>query len=131
MQKVGRVVLPLALLASLIGCSAEMKVVDAPKYRILFQKEDADVKVEYSIKTRIGGQIVLANFQAYVDGNPLPIKIEPGGQHELHGTLFHRLKDPTKDATVSFAILSNTSWTADGKDILRGAKRYDDVTFSN
>jgi hypothetical protein len=48
----------------------------------------------------------------------------------INGTQFTTLEDPGNDATVAFSISSNEGWVAADADVLRGNKRFDDVSFS-
>jgi hypothetical protein len=49
----------------------------------------------------------------------------------LQRTQFTELDHPDKDVTVAFSISSNEGWNAADSDILRGDKRFDDVSFRN
>ena len=119
------------ILMSLSGCAKPAGVMDAPKYRIKFEKDETNVKIDYDIQVRPGGTVIIADFQAYVNGNALIKNISARGQHRINGTVFYRLSDASKDTSISFAITTNGAWKADGRDVLRGARRFDDVTFAN
>lgn len=131
MRVLAGLIVTACILMSLWGCSKPAGIADAPKYRIKFEKDEASVKIDYDIQVRPGGTVIIADFQAYVDGNALIKNISARGQHRVNGTIFYKLADASKDSSISFAITTNGAWKADGRDVLRGSRRFDDVTFAN
>jgi hypothetical protein len=102
----------------------------AIRYQIVVEKDGANVKATYDLSVPEGGSALIATFSLKVDGKEL---IDPWipGQTRFNGTQFTTLAHPDQDAVVSFAITSNEGWSAADSDMLRGSKRFDDVTFSN
>ena len=99
------------------------------EYAIKFEKDHANVKVTYSLKTPIGSLALIADFQATVDGTDLISVLLPG-QSALTGIKFHTLASPYKDATVSFTMSTNQGWTDGDEDVLRGEKTFDEADFA-
>jgi hypothetical protein len=100
------------------------------KYLIKFEKDHTSVKVSYDLNVPVGGLALIASFQISVDGADLIGNFIPG-QTRFNGAQFHRLSHPDQDATVSFSMSSSEGWTANGSDVLRGSKTYDDAEFSD
>ena len=102
-----------------------------PRYRITFEKDENLVKASYDLSVPAGGSSLLADFKLYVEGkNLLQGQFEPG-QTAFRSSLQYVLEQPDKDVSVGFSLATNEGWTTDGSDVLRGAKRYDDASFSN
>jgi hypothetical protein len=101
-------------------------------YRIHFEKDGENVKASYDLSVRVGDNALIASFSLTLDSKEL-IDQETWihGQTRFDGTQFTLLAHPDRDAIVAFSISSNEGWTAADSDTLRGAKRYDDVSFSN
>jgi hypothetical protein len=99
-------------------------------YKITVSKDLEMVTARYHLEVPAGGLELIASFSLYVDGEDI-IKETASGNTVFSGTAFHKLKDETKDVPVNFAISSNTGWTVDGSDILRGGHPFDDSGFSN
>jgi hypothetical protein len=100
------------------------------KYQIQVEKDGEDIKVTYDLSLPVGEVALIADFKLYVEGTNLIKNFSPG-QQAFNGAEFHKLTNPEKDATVSFAISSNQGWTASSTSKLRGSKRYDDVLFAS
>jgi hypothetical protein len=99
------------------------------KYSIRVEKDGANVTARYALKVDMGSTELLASFELNVAGNNLIDPLLP--QKEFTGTKFAILDNPDADAAVTFAIATNEPWNTDGEDNLRGAKRFDDVSFEN
>jgi hypothetical protein len=99
------------------------------KYSIHIEKDGSNVTARYDISVPIDTTELLASFELSVEGKNLIDKFLP--QKAFTGTKFCLLADSAKDVPVTFGITTNGTWTADGEEILRGAKRFDDVSFSN
>jgi hypothetical protein len=102
------------------------------RYQIRCEKDGASVKASYDLQVPVGGAALIARFSLSVDGKELidQTKWIPG-QVRYNGTQFTQLDHPDKDVTVAFSISSNEGWTAADTDILRGDRRFDDVSFPN
>jgi len=102
------------------------------RYQIRCEKDGASVKASYDLQVPVGGAALIASFTLTVDGKELidQTKWIPG-QVRYNGTQFTELGHPDKDVTVAFSISSNEGWTAADSDILRGDRRFDDVSFRN
>ena len=102
------------------------------RYQIRCEKDGASVKASYDLQMPVGGPALIASFTLVVDGKEL-IDQTRGipGQVRYNGTQFTELDHPDKDVTVVFYISSNEGWSAADSDILRGDKRFDDVSFGN
>ena len=100
------------------------------RYQIRCEKDGAGVKASYDLQVPVGGAALIASFTLAVDGKELidQTKWIPG-QVRYNGTQFTELGHPDKDVTVTFSISSNEGWNAADSDILRGNKRFDDVSF--
>ena len=100
------------------------------KFKMKFEKDHSSVKATYDLSVPAGGAVLIADFQASVDGADLITGFVPG-QVRFNGSRFHILSHPGRDATVSFSISSNQGWTFSDSDVLRGEKVYDEVDFSD
>jgi hypothetical protein len=102
------------------------------RYQIRCEKDGASVTANYDLQVPVGGAALIASFTLSVDGKELidQTKWIPG-QVRHNGTQFTQLDHPDKDVTVAFSISSNEGWTAADSDILRGDRRFDDVSFRN
>lgn len=98
-------------------------------YSIRFEKDGANVTARYELRIPMDTTELLASFALNVEGENLIATFQP--QKAFAGTKFHLLTNPSADAPVSFTIATNEMWTADGSDVLRGQKKYDDVSFSS
>src|SRR5579859_467365 len=102
------------------------------QYQIRCEKDGASVKASYDLQVPVGGTALIASFSLVVDGKELIDQTRwILGQVRYNGTQFTQLDHPDKDVTVAFSISSNEGWTAADTDILRGDKRFDDVSFGN
>lgn len=102
------------------------------RYQITFEKDDATVKVTYDLSVPVGDPALIAAFSLMVDGKELIDQLQwVHGQTRFNGAQFATLAHPDHDAVVSFSISSSEGWTASDSDVLRGSKRFDDVSFSN
>jgi hypothetical protein len=101
-------------------------------YQIRCDKDGASVNASYDLQVPVGGPALIASFSLNVDGKELIDQTHwfPG-QARYNGTQFAQLNHPDKDVTVAFSISSNEGWTAADTDILRGDRRFDDVSFRN
>lgn len=99
-------------------------------YKIVFEKDHANVKVTYDLSTPVGGSVLIASFQATVDGTDL-ISNFCAGQTAANGVKFHTLAKPDQDATVSFSVAANEGEPAGGVDVLRGDRAFDDAEFES
>jgi hypothetical protein len=102
------------------------------QYQISCEKDGPTVKATYDLVVPVGGPALIASFSLTVDGKELidqPHWIS--GQTRFNGTLFTQLDHPDKDVTVAFSISSNEGWNAADSDVLRGEKRFDEVSFAN
>jgi hypothetical protein len=102
------------------------------RYQIRCEKDGASVKATYDLQVPVGGLALIASFTLAVDGKELIDQTHwIPGQIRYNGTQFTELDRPDKDVTVAFSISSNEGWNAADSDILRGDKRFDDVSFRN
>jgi hypothetical protein len=101
----------------------------AVKYAIEVEKDGAEVTARYDLRVAIDTTELMASFELNVEGKNLIDTFLP--QKEFTGTKFFKLKKPSADADVTFAITTNEGWTADGSDTLRGDRNYDEVSFAN
>jgi len=99
-------------------------------YKIMFEKDHANVKVTYDLSTPVGGPVQIASFQLTVDGTDLISDFSPG-QTAFNGVKFHTLAKPGQDATVSFSLSANQGEPAGGVDVLRGDHTFDDAEFES
>jgi len=99
-------------------------------YKIVFEKDNANVKVTYDLSTPVGGPVLIASFQVTVDGTDL-ISDFAAGQTAFNGVKFHTLAKPDQDATVSFSLSANEGEPAGGVDVLRGDRTFDDAEFES
>lgn len=99
-------------------------------YKIVFEKDHANVKVNYDLSTPVGGPLQIASFQVTVDGTDLITDFSPG-QTAFNGMKFHTLPKPDQDATVSFSLTANEGEPAGGVDVLRGDRTFDDAEFES
>lgn len=101
-------------------------------YRIRCEKDGKDVKATYDLTVPVGGPALIASFSLKVEGKELIDQDQwIPGQTRFNGTQSTKLENPDENATVAFSISTNEAWTAADSDILRGQKRFDDVSFSN
>jgi len=102
------------------------------RYQIRCEKDGASVKASYDLQVPVGGLALIASFSLSVDGKELIDQTHwIPGQVRYNGAQFATLDPPDKDVTVSFSISSSEGWTAADSNILRGNKRFDDVSFGN
>jgi hypothetical protein len=99
------------------------------KYSIRVEKDGSNVTARYDISVPMDTTELLASFELNVEGKNLIDTFLP--QKAFNGTKFHLLADSSKDVPVTFGIATNNTWTADGEDLLRGDRRYDDVSFES
>lgn len=102
-----------------------------PLYKITFSKEDNLIKASYDLSVPAGGPSLLADFKLYVDGTDLLKGEFLPGQTAFKSSAQYVLEHPDKDVNVGFSLATDEGWTTDGSDVLRGAKRFDDASFSN
>jgi hypothetical protein len=102
-----------------------------PLYKITFEKDDNLVKASYDLSVPTGGSSLLSDFKLYVDGTDLLKGEFLPGQAAFKSSAQYVLGHPDNDVNVGFSLATNEGWTADGNDVLRGAKRFDDASFSN
>ncbi len=98
------------------------------KYRITFEKDGRNVKVNYDLSLPIGHVDLIADFQVAVDGENLINGFLPG-HARFNGVVFHVLTRPEEDVIISYSISTNQGWLAHGSDVLRGAKKYDGAEY--
>lgn len=101
----------------------------AAKYSIQVEKDGANVTARYDLSVDMDTTGLLASFDLNVEGKNLIDTFLP--QKAFTGTKFYILEKPSEDAEVTFAITTNEPWSTDGKDTLRGEKRYDDASFES
>jgi hypothetical protein len=99
------------------------------KYSIRVEKDGKNVTARYDLRVRMDTTELLAAFELNVEGKNLIDTFLP--QKAFFGTKFHALESASADANVTFAISTNEPWKADGHGTLSGARRYDDVSFTN
>ena len=100
------------------------------RYAIKVSKEGADVKATWDISVDMSSTEVIGNFTLTVDGKNLDTQCS-GGNKACKSAAYTALSSPDQDCTVSFVIKTNKPDSRDGKDVLRGAKKYDAVHFSS
>jgi hypothetical protein len=101
-------------------------------FEIRCEKDGASVKASYDLQVPVGGLALIASFSLSVDGKELIDQTRwIPGQVRYNGTQFTELNHSDKDVTIAFSISSNEGWTAADSDVLRGDKRFDDVSFRN
>jgi hypothetical protein len=89
-------------------------------------------QASYDLNVHVGGSALIASFSLKVQNKELIDQDQwVAGQTRFNGTQSTQLEDPDKSATVSFSISSNEGWTAADADVLRGQRRFDEVSFSN
>jgi hypothetical protein len=102
------------------------------RYQIKCEKDGRDVKAIYDLTVPVGGPSLIASFSLTVDGKELiDQNLWVRGQVRFDGAKFIQLEDKDKNAAVAFSISSNEGWFAADNDVLRGEKRFDEVSFSN
>jgi hypothetical protein len=102
------------------------------RYQIRCEKDGASVKASYDLELPVGGPALIASFNLAVDGKELIDQAQwIAGQVRFNGTQFTQLDRPHKNVTVSFSISSNEGWNAADSELLRGEKRFDEVSFRN
>jgi hypothetical protein len=102
------------------------------QYQISCEKDGPTVKAIYDLIVPVGGPALIASFSLAVDGKELIDQAHwISGQARFNGTRFTQLDHQDKDVTVAFSISSNEGWNAADSDILRGEKRFDEVSFDN
>ena len=90
------------------------------------------MKATYDLIAPVGGTALIASFSLAVEGKELIDQTHwISGQARFNGTHFAQLDHPDKDVAVAFSISSNEDWIAADNDILRGDKRFDEVSFDN
>lgn len=104
----------------------------AIRYVIQCEKDGDHVKATYDIAVPVRGSALIASFSLDVDGKELidQEKWVPG-QVRFNGTGFTKIERADETVTAAFSISSNEGWTAADSDVLRGEKRFDDVSFVN
>jgi hypothetical protein len=102
------------------------------RYQIRCEKDGASVKASYDLELPVGGPALIASFTLAVDGRELIDQVHwIPGQVRFNGTQFTQLDHPDKNVTVAFSISSNKGWNAADSELLRGEKRFDEVSFRN
>ena len=102
------------------------------QYQIRYEKDGPTVKATYDLIVPVGGTALIASFSLAVDGKELIDQTRwIFGQARFNGTQFTQLAHPDNEVTVAFSISSNEGWNAADNDILRGNKRFDEVSFDN
>ena len=102
------------------------------RYQIRCEKDGASVKASYDLELPAGGPALIASFTLAVDGKELIDQAHwIAGQVRYNGAQFTQLDHPDQNVTVAFSISSNEGWNAADSDILRGEKRFDEVSFGN
>lgn len=125
--------LVLFLALAFTSCNKDLvqKSVITPRYNITFQKEDNLVKASYDLSVPAGSPSLLADFKLYVDGKDLLQDQFRPGQTAFKSSVQYVLGHPDKDVNVGFSLATSEGWAKDDSDVLRGAKRFDDASFSN
>jgi hypothetical protein len=100
------------------------------QYNIHVSKERAQVKATWDIRVDIADTELISNFTLKVGGTALNTECS-GGNKACKGADFTTLTDPNSDCPVTFVITTNKPDEADGSDVLRGAKTFDDVNFDS
>jgi hypothetical protein len=101
------------------------------KYRIEVFKDGKAVTANFDVRvTDIASTELLSDLRLSVDGQNLTSDFQPG-QKEFTGTRQAVLKNPAKDALVSFTVSSNQPWSDSKSDVLRGTRRRDDSLLEN
>ncbi len=99
-------------------------------YQIRCEKDGPTVKTSYDLEVPVGGPALIATFTLTVDRKELiDQKRWVSGQVRFNGTEFTQLENQDKNATVAFSISSNEGWTAADSGVLRGERRFDEVSF--
>jgi hypothetical protein len=102
------------------------------RYQIRCEKDGASVKASYDLELPVGGPALIASFTLAVDGKELIDQTHwIAGQVRFNGARFTQLDHPDQNVTVAFSISSNEGWSAADSDILRGERRFDEVSFRN
>ena len=101
-------------------------------YTIRVDKEATQFKVTYDVRVPAGGSSLLSKFHVYVDGVDV-VKDQDfrPGNHRIHGTLFHQVKDATLDVTVAFSVAATNGWSASNSEVFKGIRTSDTYTFRN
>jgi hypothetical protein len=117
----------LKLVTSKSGRGAPVSV----KFRIDVFKDGKDITANFDVRVADTSITeLIADFHLNVDGQNLIPEFQ-SGQTRFHGARSAILKNPERDATVSFDIASNQGFTASDSDTLRGEKLRDSSTFAN
>ncbi len=121
----------LVLACILSGCTKSARMPTTPvKYQINIKKQGGVVKAAYDLNLPVGGTTLLKDFKLYVERKNL-ISDFKAGQSTFNSTVSYQLTNPDQDVTVGFAIVTNEGWRASSYGVLRGAKEYDEIAFSN
>ena len=108
------------------------RVPTAVSYQIKCEKDGPSVKASYDLSVPPGDSALISSFSLTVGGTELINQDQwVPGQVKFTGTQFTRLAHADQDALVAFSISSNEGWIAGEHDVLRGQKRFDDVSFAN
>jgi hypothetical protein len=103
-----------------------------PTYQIRCEKDGASVKASYDLEVPVAGPALIASFTLAVGSKELIDQVHwIAGQVRFNGTQFTQLDHPGKNVTVAFSISSNEGWNAADSELLRGEKRFDEVSFRN
>jgi hypothetical protein len=98
-------------------------------YSIRVEKDGANITAEFDLSVPMGSGELLASFELNVEGKNLIDEFLP--QKAFKGVKFALLSRPTEDTPVTFALTTNEGSESHGEDVLRGDRRYDDVTFES
>jgi hypothetical protein len=102
------------------------------RYQIRCEKDGASVKASYDLEVPAGGPALIASFTLAVDGKELIDQVRwIPGQVRFNGAQFTQLDHPGKNVAVAFSISTNEGWNAADSELLRGEKRFDEVSFRN
>ena len=102
------------------------------RYQIRCEKDGASVKASYDLDLPVGGPALIASYSLVVDGKELIDQVHwISGQVRYSGAQFTQLDHPDQNVIVAFSISSNEGWNDADSDILRGEKRFDEVSFGN
>ena len=100
-------------------------------YRIQVFKDGENVTANFEVRVMdMASPELLADFRLMVEGTNLTADFQ-AGQKEYTGTRTSQLKQPEKDAEVTFSVSTNNGWSDSGSDTLRGSQLRDDCLFEN
>ncbi len=100
------------------------------RYSITVSKDHAQVTAKWDISVDMSDTELISNFTLTVEGKSLDTQCS-GGNKACKSAAYATLAHPTDDCSVTFVITTNKPDEKNGDDILRGAKIYDDVSFSS